>query len=82
MEDANWDALEKANGDLDEFLNILQADFEEEALLDFLAFSILPVDEDEEMDEEEEDPMSSDDAQVLGFVRLKAILDTVMMPEV
>lgn len=82
MEDANWDALEKANGDLDEFLDILQADFEEENLLDFLAFSILPVDEEEEMDEQEEDPMSSDDAQVLGFVRLKAILDTVMMPEV
>jgi len=83
MEDANWDALEKADGDLDKFLDLLAEDFQEGSLLDFLAFSILPVEEDEEDEKEDpEDAMSSDDAQVLGFVRLKAIVDTAMMPEV
>jgi len=80
LEDANWEALEKADGDLDIFLDTLGEDFPEGTLLDFVAYSTLPVDKDEE-DEEEEDSMSSEDAQILGFVRLKAILDTVTMPE-
>lgn len=79
MEDANWEALEASDGDLDEFMKAIAEDFEEQDLLDFLAYSILPTDEDEE---EEEPVMSSEDAQILGFVRLKAILDTILLPAV
>jgi hypothetical protein len=49
--------------------------------LDFLAYSILPV-SDEEDDEPEEPVMSSEDAQILGFVRLKGLLDAVLLPAV
>ena len=63
MEDANWEALEAADGDLD----------------DFLAFSILPTDDEEDNDEP---VLSSEDAQILGFVRLKAVLDAVLLPAV
>lgn len=79
MEDANWEALESSEGDLDEFMKSISEDFEEQDLLDFLAYSILPTDEDEEDDEP---VMSSEDAQILGFVRLKAILDTILLPAV
>lgn len=77
LEDSNWEALEKADGDLDAFMEAVAADFEEKDLLDFVAFSILPTDEEEE---EDELVMSSEDAQILGFVRLKSMLDAVLMP--
>jgi hypothetical protein len=78
MEDANWEALEQADGDLDKFLSSISADFAEGELLDFIAYSVLPADDD---DDDEEDPvMSSEDAQVLGFVRLKGLLDAILMP--
>jgi hypothetical protein len=77
MEDANWEALETADGDLDAFVDAIAVDFQEKDLLDFIAFSVLPTDEEEE---EDELVMSSEDAQILGFVRLKAMLDAVLMP--
>ena len=52
---------------------------DEEILFDFLAFSILPTDDEEDNDEP---VLSSEDAQILGFVRLKAVLDTVLLPAV
>ena len=79
MEDANWEALENAEGDLDNFMEKIAEDFPEGDLLDFVAYSILPTDED---DEEDEPVLSSEDAQILGFVRIKAILDTILMPAV
>jgi hypothetical protein len=79
MEDANWEAFEKAEGDLDDFFDAIAADFPERDLLDFLAFSILPTDED---DDDDQPVLSSEDAQILGFVRLKAMLDTVLLPAV
>lgn len=81
MEDANWDALEEADGDLDVFINAISEDYPEQDLLDFMAFSILPV-EDEEDDEEDEPVMSSEDAQLLGFMRLKAMIDVILLPVV
>src|SRR6187431_948681 len=72
MEDANWEALEKADGDLDAFIDAIAEDFPEQDLLDFVAFSILPSDDE---DDEDDDVMSSEDAQLLGFVRIKATLD-------
>jgi len=81
MEDANWEALENTDGNLDEFMSAVREDFEEKDLLDFLAYSILPV-ADEEDDEPEEPVMSSEDAQLLGFVRLKGLLDAVLLPAV
>jgi hypothetical protein len=81
MEDANWEAFDKAEGDLDDFYDAIEAEFDEKDLLNFLAFSILPTDDDE--DEDDDRPvMSSEDAQILGFVRVKALMDAVMMPEV
>lgn len=77
-EDATWEALETADGDLDVFLEKISSDFTENNLLDFIAFSILPVDGEE--DEDDEESMSSEDAQILGFVRLKAIIDSVLKP--
>ncbi len=79
MEDANWEALEAADGDLDDFVDAIAENFPEKDLLDFLAFSILPTDDEEDGDET---VLSSEDAQLLGFVRLKAMLDTVLMPAV
>lgn len=79
MEDANWEAFEKADGDLDDFFDAIAADFPERDLLDFLAFSILPTDDEEDDDQP---VLSSEDAQILGFVRLKAMLDTVLLPAV
>ena len=79
MEDANWEALENAEGDLDNFMEKIAEDFPEGDLLDFVAFSILPTDED---DEDDEPVLSSEDAQILGFVRIKAILDTILLPAV
>jgi len=79
MEDANWEAFEKADGDLDDFVDAIAADFPEKDLLDFLAFSILPTDDEEDDDQP---VLSSEDAQILGFVRLKAMLDTVLLPAV
>ncbi|HZV70092.1 MAG TPA: hypothetical protein VFG10_11140 [Saprospiraceae bacterium] len=81
LEDANWDALEKADGDLDAFITAVSEDYPEMDLLDFLAFSILPVDDPED-DEDDEPVMSSEDGQLLGFMRLKAILDAVLLPKV
>lgn len=78
-EDATWEALEGADGDLDVFLEKISGEFSEGNLLDFIAFSILPVDPDDG-EEDEEEAMSSEDAQILGFVRLKAILDSVIQP--
>ena len=78
MEDSNWEALEQTDGDLDEFLKAIADDFPEQDLLDFVAYSILPVDEED--DEEDEPVMSSDDAQILGFVRLKGLLDAILLP--
>ena len=78
MEDANWEALEQTDGDLDEFLNAVSEDFEEQDLLNFIAYSVLPVDEDE--DDEDEPVMSSEDAQIWGFVRLKGMLDAILLP--
>ncbi|HJW30637.1 MAG TPA: hypothetical protein VJ508_15495 [Saprospiraceae bacterium] len=80
MEDANWEVLEETDGNLDEFLKSVSDDFPEQDLLDFIAYSILPVDEDE--DDEDEPVMSSEDAQILGFVRLKGMLDAILLPEV
>lgn len=77
MEDTNWESLEKTDGDLDEFLEAISADFEERDLLDFVAYSILPVDDE---DDDEEPVMSSEDAQILGFVRLKGLLDAILLP--
>ncbi len=79
MEDANWEALEAADGDLDDFVDAIAENFPEKDLLDFLAFSILPTDDEED---NEEPVLSSEDAQILGFVRLKAMLDTVLLPAV
>ena len=75
MEEANWEALEEADGDLDNFVDAISEDFPEKGLLEFLAFSILPSEEDEE-----EQVLSSEDAQVLGFMRLKAMLDAILLP--
>lgn len=80
MEDNNWETLENTDGNLDEFLNALREDFEEQDLLDFLAYSILPVDDDE--DDSNEPVMSSEDAQILGFVRLKGLIDAILLPVV
>ena len=80
MEDANWDALEEADGDLDVFIDALSEDYPEQDLLDFVAFSILPVDDEDE--EDDEPVMSSEDAQLLGFMRLKAMMDAVLLPVV
>jgi len=79
MEDANWEVLENTDGDLDEFLKAISEDFPEQDLLDFLAYSVLPVDEE---DDEDEPVMSSEDAQILGFVRLKGLLDAILLPAV
>jgi hypothetical protein len=79
MEDANWEAFEKADGDLDDFVDAIAEDFPEKDLLDFLAFSILPTDDEEDDDQP---VLSSEDAQILGFVRLKAMLDAVLLPAV
>ena len=79
MEDANWEALEAADGDLDDFVDAIAENFPENDLLDFLAFSILPTDDEEDNDEP---VLSSEDAQILGFVRLKAVLDAVLLPAV
>ena len=79
MEDATWEAPESVEGDLDEFMDKIAEDFPEEDLLDFVAYSVLPTDED---DEDDEPVLSSEDAQILGFVRLKAILDTILLPAV
>ena len=79
MEDANWEAFEKADGDLDNFFDAIAEDFPERDLLDFLAFSILPTDDEEDDDQP---VLSSEDAQIRGFVRLKALLDTVLLPAV
>jgi len=81
MEDANWEALENTDGNLDEFMNAISEDFEEQDLLDFLAYSILPVKDDEDGDQDEP-VMSSEDAQILGFVRLKGLLDAILLPVV
>ena len=81
MEDANWDALEEADGDLDVFIDSISEDYPEPDLLDFVAFSILPV-EDEDDEENDEPVMSSEDAQLLGFMRLKAMMDVILLPVV
>jgi len=81
MEDTNWEALENTDGNLDEFMSAIREDFEEKDLLDFLAYSILPVDDDED-DDQDEPVMSSEDAQILGFVRLKGLLDAILLPPV
>lgn len=81
MEDANWDALEEADGDLDIFIDAISEDYPEQDLLDFVAFSILPV-EDEDEEENDEPVMSSEDAQLLGFMRLKAMMDVILLPVV
>lgn len=78
MEDSNWDALEEADGDLDVFIDAVAADYPEQELLDFVAISILPVDDDE--DDDDEPVMSSEDAQVLGFMRIKALMDVMLLP--
>lgn len=79
MEDANWDALEETDGDLDAFIDAISKDYPEQDLLDFIAFSILPVD-DEDAEEGDEPVMSSEDGQVLGFMRLKAMMDAILLP--
>ncbi len=81
MEDANWDELEEAEGDLDKFIQSVSSGYPETDLLDFVAFSILPVDDDEE-EEGDEPVMSSEDAQLLGFMRLKAMMDAILLPVV
>ncbi len=81
MEDTNWEALENTDGNLDEFMSAIREDFEEKDLLDFLAYSILPVDDDDD-DDQDEPVMSSEDAQILGFVRLKGLLDAILLPVV
>ncbi len=80
MEDANWDALEEADGDLDVFIDAVSADYPEQDLLDFVAFRILPVDDEDA--EDDEPVMSSEDAQVLGFMRIKALMDVMLLPVV
>ena len=80
MEDSNWDALEESDGDLDVFIESVGQDYPEQDLLDFVAFSILPVDNEDE--EEDEPVMSSEDAQVLGFMRIKAMMDVILLPVV
>lgn len=79
MEDTNWEALEKADGDLDAFIDAVAEDFPEQDLLDFLAFSILPSDDE---DDDDDDVMSSEDAQLLGFMRIKATLDAILLPAI
>ena len=79
MEDANWEALEKADGDLDAFIDAIAEDFPEQDLLDFVAFSILPSDDE---DDDDDDVMSSEDAQLLGFIRIKATLDAILLPAI
>ena len=79
MEDANWDALETADGDLDAFIEAIGKNYPEPDLLDFLAFSILPVDDEE--DDDDEPVMTSEDAQLLGFMRLKAMVDVIILPD-
>lgn len=79
MEDVNWEALEKADGDLDAFIDAVAEDFPEQDLLDFLAFSILPSDDE---DDDDDDVMSSEDAQLLGFMRIKATLDAILLPAI
>ena len=79
MEDANWEAFDNADGDLDVFFDKIAEDFVEKDLLNFLAFSILPSDDE---DDDDGPVMSSEDAQILGFVRVKAMLDAVLMPAV
>ena len=79
MEDANWEALEKADGDLDAFMDAIAEDFPEQDLLEFVAFSILPSDDE---DDDDEDVMSSEDAQLLGFMRIKATLDAILLPAI
>ena len=80
MEDATWEAFDNADGDLDEFFDKIAEDFVEKDLLSFLAFSILPSDDEE--DDNDGPVMSSEDVQILGFVRVKAMLDAVHMPAV
>ncbi|HEY3385464.1 MAG TPA: hypothetical protein VGK46_03075 [Saprospiraceae bacterium] len=80
MEDANWEAFDNADGDLDEFFDKISEDFVEKDLLSFLAFSILPSDDED--DDNDGPVMSSEDAQILGFVRVKAMIDAVLMPAV
>ena len=78
LEDENWDTLEETDGDLDAFIGKLSENYPESDLLDFVAFSILPVDNED--DEDEEPVMSSEDAQLLGFIRLKAMMDAILLP--
>lgn len=78
LEDENWDVLEETEGDLDAFIGKLAEDYPEADLLDFVAFSILPVDNEDE--EEDEPVMSSEDAQLLGFMRIKALMDAILLP--
>ena len=82
MEDSNWDALEETDGDLDAFIDAVSEDYPEKDLLDFIAFSILPVDDEDEDDDDDEPVMSSEDAQLLGFMRLKAMMDVILLPAV
>jgi hypothetical protein len=83
MEDVNWDALETADGNLDLFLDNISEDYPEMDLLDFLAFSILPVDPEDDDDDDDDQPvMSSEDGQLLGFMRIKALLDAILLPKV
>lgn len=78
FEDANWDTLEAVDGDLDNFMEKIATNFPEQDLLDFIAYSILPVD-DEDDDEDDEPVMTSEDAQLLGFMRLKAMVDAILL---
>ncbi len=80
MEDANWETLENTDGNLDEFMSALREDFVEKDLLDFIVYSILPFDDDD--DDDNETVMSSEDAQILGFVRLKGLIDAILLPAV
>ena len=81
LEDSNWDEFEEVEGDLDRFMEKISAGYPELDLLDFLAFSILPVDDDDDGDDDEP-VMSSEDGQLLGFMRLKALMDAVLLPKV
>ena len=83
VEDDNWDAFEEADGDLDKFMDAVSVGYPEGDLLDFLAFSILPVDDDEEEENEnnEEPVMSTEDAQLLGFMKLKTLMDVMLLPK-
>ncbi len=81
MEDVNWDSFEAADGNLDTFLDNVSEDYPEMDLLDFLAFSILPVDEDDD-DKDDQPVMSSEDGQLLGFMRVKALIDAIILPKV